>query len=109
MIRVAVGLINKYGDTGVMTKRVLDPYDPVTGSQGTTDTDYTIRMYLGRFTSSDISAGLYGVNDYYVLVWMDQTLDKSWRCNGDEIRLVSTVKTQDTNVLYKLVVRGQNV
>ncbi len=102
-------LISKYGDDAILTSRSLSSYNTDTGTQPSINTDYAVKAYLGYYRDSDISKGLFGMNDYYALIAFDEPITKAWRLNGDEIINVSTVKSQNKDVIYKLFVRGSNV
>ncbi len=110
MKKVAVRLLNKYGNDIMLVIRSGGVYNPITA-----ETDYIVvntpaRAYVGNFTVDELSSDNVNAMDMKVIISVDTHIikDDILSIEGNEVQIISvrTVTTQNANIVQILQARA---
>ena len=114
----AIKLINKFGNSVVLTEVVIpnhDDYDPAAGTIPQTETTHNIKAYLSQITTAQLSVGrsatsqseigLFGVEDFNAKFVFDGDVTKLWLIDGAEIISLGKTSIQDGIIVWDAVCR----
>ncbi len=102
-------LIKKYGDSVVLVERVLGGYDPTTGKDQVTLTNYSRKGQVTNYSVAEMSSDNITVDDLQVIVRVDLDITRDWTVTyaNKSWKIIDIVKirTQDNTVIHKLQIR----
>ncbi len=114
----ATKLINKFGNSVVLTEVTIpdsSDYTPSSGSIPQTITPHNIKAYLsqistaqlsiGRSGTSQAELGLYGIEDFNAKFVFDGDVTKIWLIDGAEIISLNKTSIQDGIIVWDAVCR----
>lgn len=112
----AIKLINKFGNSVVLTEVVIDnsQYSPITGTIPKVSTDHNIKAYISdlytakqiaNISTSDLETGLFGIDDFNAKFVFDGTVKKNWLVGGATIISLKTTTIQDGIIVWDAICR----
>jgi len=104
----ATKLINKFGNSVVLTEVVIPDhtnYDPSTGTIPQTDTPHNIKAYQSQMTTAQLETGLYGIDNFNAKFVFDGVVTKLWLVDGAEIISIDKTSIQDGIIVWNAVCR----
>ncbi len=118
LTRAATKLINKFGNSVILTEVVIpdpDAYNSATSTIPQTETQYNIKAYISGITTAQLSigragaseavTGLYGVDDFNAKFVFDGDVTKIWLVDGAEIISLDKTSIQDGIIVWDAVCR----
>jgi hypothetical protein len=110
MRAVATELIKEFGSDCVLTKVSKNGvYDPITGTTANTSVDFATYCAPTNKINIDFGDGrnanlLAFSNTSVTVAWFGEMVDATWLFNGQNIKTVTPVETQNDVVIFNLII-----
>ncbi len=108
LTKTATKLINKFGNSVVLTEVVIpdpDAYNTATSTMPQTETAHNIKAYQSQMTTAQLETGLFGIDDFNAKFVFDGDVRKIWLVDGAEIIRLDKTSIQDGIIVWDAVCR----